>query len=297
MFYAGNILIGKGMNELPPFTIAFFRLLVAFILLLPIGLLAAWRDRKRFWIYKTPFLIMTLTGITFFNTFIYGALQFTSASNVAVLETAIPVMTVILSALLLKEKLRSIQWFGISLSFLGALSVVLQGGIFELSAMNWNIGDAIMIGAIICWAFYSILVKQYMNLFHPFGSLLVMTGISVLILFPFVIVEWSIIGIPSFELPSHLIGTLYLGIFPSFIALVFYNRAVDFLSASRASVFLNFLPIFTMVGAYFWLNETITLYQVFGSLIVIFGVTLTTYFSKSSEESKENIKEEKQIIE
>ncbi|WP_368731129.1 EamA family transporter, partial [Pseudomonas sp. 2995-1] len=76
--------MGKAINELPPFTIAFFRLLIAFIVVFPIGYLSAWKNRMTFWEYRKPFLIMTLVGVTFFNTFIYGALQFTTASNVAV---------------------------------------------------------------------------------------------------------------------------------------------------------------------------------------------------------------------
>jgi drug/metabolite transporter (DMT)-like permease len=276
IFYAGNILTGKAINELPPFTIAFFRLLIAFVVVFPIGFRSAWNHRSTFMGYKKPFLLMTLTGITFFNTFIYGALQFTTASNVSVLESVIPVMTVILSAFILKERLQSIQWVGVLISFIGAIWVVLNGRIFNLAAIDWNIGDAIMIGAIISWAVYSIYVKQYMHLFPAYAALLVMTGISILVLFPIVLLEWFVKGVPSLGSPHHVIGLLYIGIFPSFIALIFYNRAVHLLSASKAAVFLNFLPVVTMVGAYLWLGETISVMQIIGALVVISGVILTT---------------------
>src|SRR5690554_7344109 len=105
IIYAANILIGKAINDLPPFTITFFRLLVAFLIILPIGFKSAWKNREVFWKYKWPFLLLTLTGMTLFNTFIYSSLQFTTATNVSVLESSIPVVTVILSASLLKEKL------------------------------------------------------------------------------------------------------------------------------------------------------------------------------------------------
>ncbi|WP_138420688.1 DMT family transporter [Aquibacillus sediminis] len=276
IFYAGNILTGKAINDLPPYTIAFFRLLVAFIVLFPLGFRSAWESRAAFFAYKKPFLIMTLTGVTFFNTFIYGALQFTTASNVSVLETVIPVVTVLLSAWLLKEKLQGIQWLGVLLSFIGAIWVVLDGTFLQLASINWNVGDAIMIGAIVSWAVYSIYVKKYMHLFPAYGGLLVMTGISVIVLFPIVMVEWWIHGVPSLGSLPFVLGLLYLGIFPSFIALLFYNRAVELLNASEASVFLNFLPVVTMAGAYLWLGETITVMQVIGSIVVIAGVFLTT---------------------
>src|SRR5699024_6993397 len=91
LFYAGNILVGKAMNDLPPLTIAFFRLLIAFIIMIPFGIREAWTYRSTFLTYKNPFLLMTLTGITLFNTFIYGALSFTTATKVSVLESSIPV--------------------------------------------------------------------------------------------------------------------------------------------------------------------------------------------------------------
>lgn len=67
-----------------------------------------------------------------------------------------------------------------------------------------------------------------------------------------------------------------MGIFPSVLALIFYNRAVEILNPSQASIFLNFLPVITMIGAYFWLGETVTVTQIVGALAVIGGVLLTT---------------------
>ncbi|UOQ48565.1 DMT family transporter [Gracilibacillus caseinilyticus] len=287
IFYGGNILVGKAINDLPPFTIAFFRLFIALLVLLPIGWKSAWHYRSVFVTHRWPFLMMTLSGITFFNTFIYGALQYTTATNVSVLETVIPVVTVILSVFLLKEKLRNVQWIGIVLSFFGAIWVVLDGRILALTSMNWNIGDGIMVGAIFSWSIYSICVKKYMHLFPAYGSLLVMTGISVLVLLPVVGIEWMIRGVPSFNGAVHIASLFYLGIFPSFIALLFFNRAVDILGPSKASVFLNFLPVVTVIGAYFWLGETITTMKIIGAVLVICGVFITTQFGDKMQEGEE----------
>ncbi|UOQ87553.1 DMT family transporter [Gracilibacillus salinarum] len=283
IFYGGNILVGKAINDLPPFTIAFFRLFIALLILLPIGWKSAWHYRSVFVTYKWPFLMMTLSGITFFNTFIYGALQYTTATNVSVLETVIPVVTVIFSVILLKEKLQSVQWIGIVISFFGAIWVVLDGRIVALSSMNWNVGDGIMVGAIFSWSIYSICVKKYMHLFPVYGALLIMTGISVLVLLPVVGIEWLITGIPSFNGAAHIVSLFYLGIFPSFIALLFFNRAVDILGPSKASVFLNFLPVVTVIGAYFWLGETITTMKIIGAVLVIAGVLITTQFGRRKQ--------------
>ncbi|WP_163971888.1 DMT family transporter [Oceanobacillus halotolerans] len=292
IFFAGNILTGKAINELPPFTIAFFRLVVAFIVLFPIGFRKALQYREQFMAYKKPFLIMTLSGITFFNTLIYAALQFTTSTNVSVLETAIPVVTVLLSAIILKEHIQSFQWIGMIISIIGAVWVVIDGNVMQLLAMDWNVGDGIMILAIGCWAIYSVFVKQYMPLFPSYAAMLVMTGISVIVLFPFVMVEWLVVGIPTaLGSNAHIGGLIYLGIFPSFIAILMYNHAVQQLGASKASIFLNFLPVVTMIGASVWLGETVTGAKIVGALAVMGGVMLTTHErkSKGNQQIKERI--------
>ncbi len=289
MFYAGNILVGKAINDIPPFTITFLRLLIAFLVLFPIGFRSAWKYRKTFIENNKPLFLLTLTGITFFNTFIYGALQFTTSTNVAVLETIIPVMTVLLSAYLLKERLKKIQWTGILLSLIGAVWVVVDGRLLQLATFDWNIGDAIMIGAIVSWAAYSIAVKKFMPLFPPYGAILIMTGISVILLFPVVVLEWTLINVPVLATPNYIVSLLFLGIFPSCIALIFYNRAVELLSASQASVFLNFLPVVTMIGAYLWLGETITLVQIIGAVVVMTGVLLTIQVKGKKQEVSTNV--------
>ncbi|MGP4108511.1 DMT family transporter [Virgibacillus sp. L01] len=189
----------------------------------------------------------------------------------------IPVVTVLLSAVLLKEKLLHIQKAGVFLSLVAAVWVVMDGNVFQLVTMSWNAGDGIMIGAIGCWAIYSITVKEYMHLFPQNAVLLVMSSISIIVLLPFIVGEWIVTGVPSSLMtPMNLNSLAYLGIFPSFIALICYNRAVRILGASQASVFLNFLPIVTMIGAYFWLGETITIMKIIGAVAVICGVILTT---------------------
>ncbi|MUV36476.1 Pantoate--beta-alanine ligase (AMP-forming) [Lentibacillus sp. JNUCC-1] len=276
IFYAGNLLVGRDINALPPFTIAFSRLVIAFIVLLPLGWHQLRRLRPVYRTYKKPFFLMALTGVALFNTLIYAALQFTTSTNAAVLESSVPVVTVIASAFLIKERLNILQWLGVLLSLFGAIWVVLDGNLSDVASLSWNVGDALMIGALLCWSAYSILIKKYMHLFPAYGALLAMTGVAVLLLLPFVVFEWLLTGIPVIWTPGHMVGLVYLGVFPSVIALIFYNKAVSHLGASRASIFLNFLPVVTMIGAYLWLGEEITLMHVTGTICVIGGVILTT---------------------
>lgn len=275
IMYAGNIVTGKALNDLPPITIAFTRLAIAFAVLLPIGCRSAWLARRSFIEHGRPLLLMTATGVAFFTTLIYAALQFTSATNVSVLEAVIPAVTVVLSFFVLRERLRPLQWVGVAVSLIGAVSVVLDGEILSLGSVAWNKGDAIMAAAVLCWAVYSITVRRHMRHFPEFGALLVMTVLSLLILCPLVVAEWLVVGEIPLEPGPHWWGLLYLGVFPSVVALAFYNRAVATLGASKASAFLNFLPVVTMLGAYALLGEDISAAQVIGAALVMVGVFIT----------------------
>src|SRR5699024_5728828 len=107
IFYSGNILVGIGINDLSPLTITFFRLFIAIIVLYPFVFRSAWQNRSTFLTHKKPFIIMGVTGILLFNTFIYISLQFTSSTIVSVLEAMVPAVTAILSFFILSERLRS----------------------------------------------------------------------------------------------------------------------------------------------------------------------------------------------
>lgn len=275
VFYAGNILVGATLSELPPFTVSFFRVTIAAVLLAPLGWRTAWEQRGVFRRHAGPLLLLAVTGVAFFNTFIYAALHFTSATNVSVLEAVIPVATAVLSAWLLRERLRWVQWAGVLVSLCGAVWVVRAGAGGGLS--GWNFGDLIMVGAILTWALYSIAVRRYLHLFPEYGALLVMSVLAALLLAPFVAAEWLSSGVPpALGQGAVWAGLGYLGLFPAFIALLLYNRAVATLGASQAAVFLNFLPVVTMLGAFVFLGEDITLGQVLGAVLVITGVLLTT---------------------
>lgn len=285
IIYASNILVGKAINELPPNTIAFFRVFIAFLIMLPIGWKQAVRHRVVFQKEWKPLLALALTGVAFFNTFIYAALQYTSATNVSIMEASIPVVTIVFSMLFLKERLFGMQWLGVILSVVGAIWVITEGSWQVIRNLAFNIGDIIMIGAVLIWVFYSILVKYHMHKFPVYGSLLVMFIIANIVLFPIALIEWIVAGFPPVFETEHMLGLFYLGIFPSVIALILWNKGVEAVGPSQASIFLNFIPVFTIVGAVLFLDESVGLAQIVGAVVVIVGVLLTT--RKEAKETRE----------
>ncbi|WP_252314939.1 DMT family transporter [Sinobaca sp. H24] len=113
-----------------------------------------------------------------------------------------------------------------------------------------------MLAAVAVWVIYSFLVKMHMFKFPAYGSLLVMLAAATLVLLPFAAVETMLYGLPPIAGYQDAAGIAYLGIFPSVIALLLWNRSIAEIGASQSSVFLNLLPVFTMTGAYIFLGDT-----------------------------------------
>ncbi|MBU8907580.1 DMT family transporter [Desertibacillus haloalkaliphilus] len=275
VLFSGNILVGKAINDLPPVTITFIRCVIAFMILLPLSFYQLKNNHtvlKKEW---KPIVGQAMTGIVLFNVFLYSSLQYTTSTNVAIVEATTPVFTVLLAIFILKEQLHRLQYVGVFLSLLGAIWVITEGSWQALLAIQFNRGDLLVLIAVIAWAIYSLLVKQHGHKYPLYASLTVMIAIAIVVLFPFALYEWRD-GLISLLEPTLILGLLYLGIFPSVIALLFWNKGVAAIGPSRASIFLNLLPVFTIVGAVVFLGETVTVIQLIGGVLVIGGVYLST---------------------
>jgi drug/metabolite transporter (DMT)-like permease len=284
IIYSGNLLVGKAISHLSPQTVTFFRFLIAFIVILPFARLELRAKREMFLKNWKPLVGMSFTGIIIFNFLVYLSLNFTTSTNAGIVESTTPIFTIMLGFFALKERLRVIQVLGMILSFIGAFWVITKGSWEIISQLQINIGDFYMLLAVIMWSIYTILVKQHNHKFPAYGSLAIMMAVGLIVLFPFALMDWLSGNGVTFTF-STVLGLLYLGVFPSIIALMFWNKAVADIGASKASIFLNLLPVFTTVGAVIFLKEKVILAQVFGGLLVITGVLITTKRKKAKSPS------------
>ncbi|TFB13920.1 DMT family transporter [Filobacillus milosensis] len=287
MIFSGNLIVGKAINDLPPVTIAFFRTLIAFTVVLPFGY-------KQFRYYYSilkenlwPLIGIALTGITTFNVLVYLSLNFTTSTNAGIVEATTPAFAMILSFLILKERLRIKHIIGTVISFIGALWVLTQGSFQALLQLEFNIGDITMLVAMVVWAFYTLIVKQHNHKFPILGGTLAMVGLGAMVLLPAMMLEWFLVGVPTqLTTVSSWSGLLYLGIFPSFIALILWNQAVSDLGPSLSSVFLNLLPFFTTIGAVIFLDEQVVAAQIIGGVLVVIGVIMVNVNIQSIKKFK-----------
>ena len=131
--WAGNAIVGRiAAGHIPPVTLSFLRWLFAFLIVLPF----AWKHLVRDWGAIRGklgiMIILSITGISAFNTMQYWALEHTKALNTLLLQPAAPLFVAMWSLALLGVRLTLAQAFGIALSICGVLAILLHGDITRL---------------------------------------------------------------------------------------------------------------------------------------------------------------------
>ncbi len=275
LFWSGNMVLGRGIRaDIPPMALAFWRWLIAFLLVLPLALphlKSQWPQLKQGW---KPVFILGLLGVGGYNTFAYVALQYTVATNAVLLNSFIPVATIAISWAFLGKHLRGQEGLGVLLSLIGALTIVARGDLQVLTHLNLNIGDVWMLGAVLIWAIYTVGLAWRPAGVHPMLMLAAFTAVGLAALFPAYL--WEMASGRHINLyPGSLAALAYVGIFPSFVGYIFYNRGVAEVGANKASLFIHLMPVFgTLLSAVF-LGEVPFWYHYLGIGLIFAGIWLT----------------------
>jgi len=273
--WSGNMVVGRAIRgDVPPLTLAFWRWVIAFLLVLPLALphlKSQWPLLKKGW---KAILLLGVLGVGGYNTFAYLALRDTTATNAALLNSFIPIATIAISWAFLGKHLRRIEGLGVMISLCGALTIVSHGDLNVLIHLNLNVGDVWMLGAVAVWAIYTVGLAWRPAGVHPMLMLAAMTLVGLLALAP--AYAWEMAqGRNAHWQPSAFAALAYVGIFPSFIGYIFYNRGVAEVGANKASLFIHLMPVFgTLLSAVF-LGEVPYWYHYLGIALIFTGIWLT----------------------
>lgn len=276
LLWGGNFVIGRAVTgEIPPFTLAFLRWCLAFAVFYPIvhkQVKCDWPKFKKHW---PIVLVLAFTGVASFNTLVYIGVYHTTSINASLMNSLTPIFIYILSFIFLKIRVSKYQITGTIISLIGVIFILSGGKIENLLNFTFNIGDLIVIVAVICWSVYSLLVKQYSDRLPGFSTFLVCIAVGAIMLFPFAVYEWATLSSPIIWSGKTVGAIFFVGILASIVAFLSWNTGVVKIGANRASIFLNFIPVFATVFATIFLGEQLQLAQVIGGLAVIGGVLLT----------------------
>ena len=276
LFWAGNMVIGRGLRDaVPPFTLAFWRWAICLALTLPFALphlKAQWPLLRAAW---RPVVILGLLGVGGFNTFAYLALQHTSATNVLLLNSFIPVATLALAWGLLGKRLSGAGSLGVLISLCGVITIVARGDSATLATLSLNVGDLWMLTAVLVWALYTIGLQWRPAGVDPMLLLAAFTVVGLAALTPAFL--WEMAQGRSVQVsPGALAGIAYVGALPGFLGYVFYNRAVAEVGPGKASLFIHLMPVFGTLLSAIFLGERPQPYHALGIALILSGIFLTS---------------------
>ena len=281
LIWSGNFIIARGViKNIPPVTLAFYRWFSASLILFPF----AWKYlRPQLRIIKTRpvyFILAAITGVAMFNTFVYIAGHYSTAINMALLGTCTsPIISVILAAIFLKEKVTFLRVTGMLIMLAGILVLLSKGSWEVLFNFSFTKGDWWVLAAAFTFAVYNILVKRRPAEMHSSSFLLSIFMIGTIILAPFYLMELKTKGGFDFNIPN-LSAILYLGLGASVICFLLWNISISRLGAGRTALFGNLIPVFTSIEAVWILNEKITTTHLVSFVLVVGGLMTANIHKK-----------------
>jgi drug/metabolite transporter (DMT)-like permease len=274
--WAGNWVVGRAMrDDMPPVAMGFWRWTIALLILLPF---AAPELRRKWAVVRANWATLTLLGVlgaVAFNTMIYYGLQYTAATNGVLFNSITPILIVLASWAVFRERLSLIQACGIGVSLAGVVAIVSRGDLQMLTSLQFNRGDIWLIAAMFLWAIYTIVLRRRPPQLSAMAFLAAMLLLSLPFLLPFYLWELAVRG--GFRISPGTVSALaYYGTLPSVVAYLFWNRGVAQVGANKAGLFVHLMPVFGAVLSVIFLGERLYGYHFAGAAMIFGGIWLTT---------------------
>lgn len=279
LFWAGNAIIGRAaVGVVPPVGLAFWRWALGAAIILPF----AWRNLRvdcRTLLRNWPIvMLLSALGIGAFNTLLYLGLRTTTAMNSVMMQSAMPVIIVLMGLAFFRDHVKPRQWLGILVSLAGAAVLISHGDPLALLQLRFNVGDVLVFVAVVCYCAYTVLLRRRPNV-HPLSFLVITFIAGAGMLFPFYIWE-TLHGFPMPLSLQSLGSVAYTALCASILAYLCFNRAVALAGAGVAGLCFHLAPVFGTVLAILILGERAQLYHGAGIALIAAGILLVTRTSR-----------------
>ena len=275
IFWAGNFIVGKFafFEDIPPFSLVFFRWLTVWFILLPFTYKEILNNKNNIFNSFSLLLLLGLTSVGLFNSFVYISLNYTQVINASLFNTAIPAAIILFCFLFKIENTNSYQLAGLIISVIGVFAIITRLDLNILLTLSFNIGDIWMICAVFCWGIYSAFLKKLKLKISLLSLVHILCSCGLIFLFPQFLYEYSQSDIINVN-KNFLYCLVYLALFPSIGSYYCWTGAVSIIGPNRAGIFLMLIPLFSAVMAIFFFKEEFQAYHFIGSIFVIIGLFL-----------------------
>ena len=284
--WACNAIGAKALvGSISPITLSAVRWGIAAILLLPLG----WRVFKpssSLWKNKTRFLILGLLGVGSYNALLYLALQTSTAINVTLIGSSMPIWMLFIGAFFYGVRPNLLQIFGAAISIFGVALVLTRGDLETILSLQAVPGDLFIMCATLLWAIYSWMLSKPGSSNErewPWAEFLMAQV--------FIGFLWASL-FDGFELASgdaymHLSYwewalIVFIAIGPSVIAYRFWGMGVVKAGPTAAAFFANLIPLFTALLSAALFGEPPRLFHGLAFILIVSGILISSIRSRAS---------------
>lgn len=258
--------------SVPPLALSLSRWAIALVVLLPFvwrRLPREWPTLKRHW----PSLAVVASLMVAGSTMSVLAVYFTTATNAVLVNASQPAITATLAWAIGRARLTPTQRLGIACAFAGIVVMIARADANVLLGLELNVGDLIMLLAVLGWSSYAVLLPQRDYIPDGVTLMFVIALTGTVLLAPAALIEAAYAK--PFELQGEVLGAmLYLAIFPTLLATTAWNVAIRTIGANRTAIFVNLIPVAGAAMATVFLGERLQVYHLVGAAFVLVGIWL-----------------------
>lgn len=273
VFWAGNMTVGRALRgHIGPGLIVTLRGALSLVLLVVLVRLLSRREEPPLRQDFGRLCFMAFTGVAGYQGLLYLGLRHTDAINAALMNSAGPLVAMLMAWLALGSVVRPLQWVGAVLSLVG-IAVILSGGsLAQLRAIEFNVGDLAMLAGVVMWAGYSVIGRGVMQSRSVLSVTVITSALSLLMVAPWG--AWEAASTPPQLTPMVWAGLAYVAVFVGVGALMAWNYGVKAMGPAEAMAFMNMTPLYAVLMSTLLLHEPMRGHQLAGAVLVVGGSLL-----------------------
>ncbi|MFS2222605.1 DMT family transporter [Pantoea sp. B65] len=274
LLWAGNYIVGRAIrDDVPPVTLTLARWAVALLVIMPFAWSHIRRDFRRYRQYAGRIIAVSLSGVAAFSLLVYFGLHHTSGTNALLLNSCVPVLIMLFSAIFFGNRLTGKQLSGLLISCGGVLTIIFKGDPRGVLQLAFSSGDLMLLCAMASFALYTLWLRKIPADINRMGLLGVQVIITLIAVFPLWIGQ-SHADVAANWNRTTFSAVLFLGIFPSFLSYLLYGRCVEAIGAARAGLSIHLIPVFGVTLSLIFLGEPLHLFHLAGIFTILAGVGL-----------------------
>jgi drug/metabolite transporter (DMT)-like permease len=274
-FWGGTFIAARIVAQnVGPFSASFLRFAVASLFLVCMTIRLEGRIPSLNKRQIVAVILLGMTGVFAYNFFFFSGLKIIMASRASIIIAMNPIFIALFAWIFFRERLAKVNVVGILISVSGAIVVITKGNPLAILREGIGAGELYILGCVASWVLYSLIGKKTIKGMSPMTAVTYSCLVGGILLFFPACVEGLLGDMARYRTVDWL-GIFYLGFFGSALGFTWYYEGIKKIGASKASVFINFVPVSGVLLAYLILKEKLGLSLIAGAVMVISGAYLT----------------------